>query len=319
MFPDEKKIKRLTNVARMYYEQDMSQSEVAKVIGVSRPMVSKLLSEAKNLGIVTIKINQVKSVHQILQEKLIEIFNLNDATILDTENIDIEDIDQKISGLAYEKCTKKDYVKLGVGCGSTLGLMCEHIDGIKDGFEPINGEVFPLIGGLKASFRSYHTNELVRSLGETTGLKSSYMYLPALVDTSEEKNMFKKTDLYSDIEKQWQTMNTAFVNISNLYSTPDLATSIRFGKRLSQQKAVGRFLAYYYDIKGNFIDPEYDNVMQIDIEYLKEAKDVVALCPEKVDPRSVIGALRSGIFTNIVISDSLANKITNVIDNELQK
>ena len=41
----DKKTERLVNVARMYYEQDRTQSEIADRYGISRPMVSKLLKE----------------------------------------------------------------------------------------------------------------------------------------------------------------------------------------------------------------------------------------------------------------------------------
>ena len=50
------KLERLAAVARLYYEEDRNQSEIAGMFGISRPMVSKLLKEAKELGVVTIRI-----------------------------------------------------------------------------------------------------------------------------------------------------------------------------------------------------------------------------------------------------------------------
>ncbi len=41
----DRKVERLVEVARMYYEQDRTQSEIAAHYGISRPMVSKLLKE----------------------------------------------------------------------------------------------------------------------------------------------------------------------------------------------------------------------------------------------------------------------------------
>ena len=43
MLSDDGRIERLVNVAEMYYKQDMNQAEIAKVLGVSRPLVSVLL------------------------------------------------------------------------------------------------------------------------------------------------------------------------------------------------------------------------------------------------------------------------------------
>ena len=46
----------LVNVARLYYEQGLTQDQVAKRIGVSRPLVSKMLTRAREAGIVHIEI-----------------------------------------------------------------------------------------------------------------------------------------------------------------------------------------------------------------------------------------------------------------------
>ena len=46
------RIERLVDVARLYYEKDRTQNEIAGIYGISRPMVSKLLKEAKEEGIV---------------------------------------------------------------------------------------------------------------------------------------------------------------------------------------------------------------------------------------------------------------------------
>ena len=48
------RIERLVDVARLYYEKDRTQNEIAGIYGISRPMVSKLLKEAKEEGIVTV-------------------------------------------------------------------------------------------------------------------------------------------------------------------------------------------------------------------------------------------------------------------------
>ena len=46
----------LVNVARLYYEQGLTQDQVARRIGVSRPLVSKMLARAREAGIVHIEI-----------------------------------------------------------------------------------------------------------------------------------------------------------------------------------------------------------------------------------------------------------------------
>ena len=72
MIPPEKKIERMVNVARLYYEQNMTQNEIAKELGISRPLVSILLTEAKACGIVTISINRVEALRAPDGDRLCE-------------------------------------------------------------------------------------------------------------------------------------------------------------------------------------------------------------------------------------------------------
>lgn len=72
MIPPEKKIERMVNVARLYYEQNMTQNEIAKELGISRPLVSILLTEARTCGIVTISINRVEALRAPDGDRLCE-------------------------------------------------------------------------------------------------------------------------------------------------------------------------------------------------------------------------------------------------------
>lgn len=318
MFPDEKKLARLTSVLKMYYEQEMSQKDIAKELGVSRPMVSKMLAEAKRLNMVTITINEVRNMQQMLSNRLKEEFKLKNVVVVKTDKYKEAELERNIAHACYDiyRTTKLEYHRVGMGCGAMIGQLTDIAKLNKDNIIGVQGEIFPLIGGIKASYRSYHTNELVRIFSEVTGLKSTYLYLPALLDSAKEKQLFKRSELYSDIEAYWKKMNIAILNVSNRYSTPDLATSIRFGDALKKKHAVGRYLAHYYDIDGNFIDPEQDNVIQIEIDCLKQSQCIIGMCSGKTDSHSALGALRTGVFTDLVISDILAEKVLNLIDDK---
>ena len=72
MIPPEKKIERMVNVARLYYEQNKTQNEIAKELGISRPLVSILLTEARTCGIGTISINRVEDLCALGGDRLCE-------------------------------------------------------------------------------------------------------------------------------------------------------------------------------------------------------------------------------------------------------
>ena len=53
---DVKKINKLIEVAKKYYFDGMTQNQIAKELNLSRPLISKYLAEARDVGIVTISI-----------------------------------------------------------------------------------------------------------------------------------------------------------------------------------------------------------------------------------------------------------------------
>ncbi|MFR5782768.1 MAG: hypothetical protein ACLUEK_13530 [Oscillospiraceae bacterium] len=132
MIPADKRIERLTQVARMYYEQNMNQSEIAKAIGVSRPLVSVLLAEARECGIVTITINSVESARELLARRLEARFGLRLAEVVEDAK-SAEDTNNLVAARAYELCFSGDARPGSVGpAGPMLGRMADYAEGPPD-------------------------------------------------------------------------------------------------------------------------------------------------------------------------------------------
>jgi len=316
MVPDDRKLKRLIAAASMYYKDNMLQIEIAGVMGISRPMVSRLLAEARECGVVTITINEAGSAQELLAGRVTARFSLKRAFVVPSRGSSTRDGNSSVARKAFafwhDELEETEYT--GVGCGYMVGMFSEYAGTRTPDPVPRQGEIFPLIGGIKASFRSYHTNELVRLIAVQSGLNASYLYMPALFDSEDEKRMYEHTEAYRDIESRWMSLTTAVIGISNLHATPDLATAARFGRALVEERAVGRILAHYYDINGRFIEPRNDIAMQIPLSRLRTAKNVVALCADYLTPESLLGALRTGIITHLVLPDTLADQITQPSD-----
>ncbi len=54
----------LVEISRLYYEQGLTQTEIAEMLGQSRPIISRKLSEARELGIVKIYISDAEREHR---------------------------------------------------------------------------------------------------------------------------------------------------------------------------------------------------------------------------------------------------------------
>ncbi len=75
-------MQKLVTVAKMYYEDNMNQSKIAEAIGVSRPQISILLSDAKDLGIVEIKINSPFEMDDNIMDILRKVYNIKGGSLI---------------------------------------------------------------------------------------------------------------------------------------------------------------------------------------------------------------------------------------------
>ena len=72
----------LAQVASFYYDQGKSQAEIANEFGISRSAVSRLLTEAREKGIVEITVHYPWRTSPELEEALVSTFGLNLILVL---------------------------------------------------------------------------------------------------------------------------------------------------------------------------------------------------------------------------------------------
>ena len=313
----DKRIERMVTIARMYYEQDMTQNEIAKALGVSRPLVSILLTEAKACGIVTFQIHDVANTQQLLINQLEQKFPGIQFRIVPDES-SADATDDLLAKTAFQFCFRQltDVKNIGIGWGSMLSRMATAVEENPAGQGRSDKNVFPLVGGIRTSYRGYHTNEIVRMIGEKTGMDVHYLYFPAFFDETADLEYIKRMEEFQFINKLWNDMDVALISISNYPSYPDVGVKYRFGNDLMKKNAVGRLLAYYYDVHGNLIDPWINGAMQPDMQQLRNSRHVVAVCSTQLRAECVIGALNTNVIKTILIPESLAKKVVQTFTME---
>ncbi len=312
MIPADKKIERMLNVAHMYYERDMTQNQIAKELGISRPLVSLLLTEARSCGLVTITINDVQSREQLAAKRLESCFGLRRA-LVQPDAASADATDNATACAAFRLCYEEGAENIGIGWGSMMGRMADCAEP-EPGEQSKPGRLFPLIGGIGASYRGYHTNELVRIISGKLGCQADYLYFPAIFDSEQELAMIRNMETFRAVSQRWERIDLAFVNVSNYPSYPDLGVEYRYGGQLLRRRAVGRILAHYYDEEGQLIHPDVDNVIQCSLEQLGRSGKVTALCSAHLKEESVIGALRLKLIDTLVLPCSLAERVLDRVE-----
>jgi DNA-binding transcriptional regulator LsrR (DeoR family) len=79
-------IRLIVKVAQLYYEQDMTQAQIARELGIYRTTISRLLKRGREQGIVTIAINYDYNENLWLEQQLKAKFGLKEAVVASCES-----------------------------------------------------------------------------------------------------------------------------------------------------------------------------------------------------------------------------------------
>lgn len=305
-----KKTEQLVLIAHMYYEQSKSQNEIADYLGVSRPLISRYLSEARQCGIVHIQVKNPLETNNVLASQLYNFFNIKGTqTVVGALNN--SDTNKAISLAAIDFLEKFKPHNLGIGWGSIIGNVVSEIEA-REKLLCGSKNVVALVGNSGVFNRNYHPSESVRIISEKANSFPQYWYAPAFVESLQEANNLRELENYKSVSSIWNKLDIAFVNIGNYPSVPDFATGARYGDKLKEEKAVGRMLCYYYNREGKIIHSDDDCTMQIPIETLVKSKLVLGIASSNVKAEALLGALNTGVFTHLIASEILVQKTLQI-------
>lgn len=294
----EEKQKKLAYVARRYYLDDWKQSDIAKELGVSRPLVSRMLAEAREHGVVEIRIHDPAARQGQLVEQLRRSTSIRDGVLVE-DGQDDDATNQLLSQGAVQLLWQLRSRRLGIGWGHLIGQLVTWLEAHPQLGSTVT-DICPLVGNASIPARNYQSNENVRLIAQQLGAAPHFIYLPALPDSLEEKQLLCSSEIYRQIQAQWDKMDTALVNIGNYPSSPDFASLVRYGDLLQQEHTCGRLLVYYFNPQGKVIQSEQDFAIQIPLEQLSRCPNIIGVCSANTSVRALQGALKTGLFTHLV-------------------
>lgn len=300
----------MLRAARLYYENYLTQQQIADELGLSRPAVSRLLAQARQEGIVQITIVDPFAKHESLETRIMQAFGLRRAVLVDGEGLTGELLRRRL-GFAtaeYLQNVLAEGNQVGIGWGRTLHAVVEALD-VR---HCLNIQVIPLIGGLGQISSSFQVNDLARRMAEAFGGTWQPFYAPAFVaDPSALEALLRLPDVQSVIAA-WSRVEVALVGIGHFasqrqsstlfasYIAPDVL------RKLEQYRAVGDICGRFFDLSGQQCIVER-GILGISLEQLKALPHVIGVAggPEKV--AAILGALH-GRYVHVLVTDTLTAK-----------
>lgn len=296
--------------AWLYYNQGLTQKDVAEQLGISRTTVIRLLDEAMRRAEVQIWITEGIDDCVELAIKLERTYRLDEAIVVPAPAGGDVNAQAKSVGLALGQFLTEaipDNYTIGVGWGRTMTASLAS-------FRPPrrdNCKVVSLLGGIVAVHQTNpidYTWRLASQLGA-----ECYMFLaPLLVDSIETKrNLIEKCGLEA-IYRLAENLDLAIVSCGDIGPQ---STSLSEGfiskgelEQLIEAGCVCDTMFNFLDAEGNSVDhPINKRVMSVDLDTLKKAKHIV-ISSGGAHRAQAISATIKRIGCNTLITDESAAK-----------
>lgn len=297
----------LTRVASLYYEYDHSQQEIAELLQISRSNISRLLKEAKQKGLVEIRIHKRIMTSPSLERELQQRFGLQQAMIVDQRhNTDIEQLaaaGQLAAWFLEEILRPNDVLAIswGTGVASAVNALSSH--------PLMRSEIVQMIGSVGSVSSEIDGPELARRLAKKMGGKYHYLHAPLFVDSQTVRDMFLEQPTIKDTLDRARAARVALVGIGT--TEPNSSSFLRARHltelqvaELRRQGAVGETSGKHFDIHGGADFDINHRVIALRLEDLKRIPYVVAVACGLPKRRGILGALRGG-YIKALATDAL--------------
>lgn len=309
------KTSQIIRAAELYYERNLSQQEVAKILGTSRTSVSRLLADARENGVVEITINRPVEKHPQLSEQIRQQFNLRDAVVVDS-GTEYKSTLRNVGEAAAELLLSviSDEQTIGISWGRTLHHMVEALTATATS----GIEVIQMLGSLGQGNPRIDGPDLARRMAEKLDGRYYYVHAPAVVENSDLRDqLMQQTQIRQTLERVADadicllSVGALADEESSLLRTGYLTAEER--DHYLQQGAVGHLLAKMIDISGNEIENYNRRVVAVPFGYLQRAKWSIGIAASPMKASTILGAVRGNYMNTLVIDNQGAEELLRLV------
>ncbi|MCF6098033.1 sugar-binding transcriptional regulator [Mesorhizobium muleiense] len=297
----------LHTVAKLHYEADMSQVDIARRLGVSTATISRLLQRARAEGIVRIEVLDLATPEGITTQ-LVEALGLRDAAVIETPSAGA------LAALAAPLGALLKQAGLTAGKVVAIGWGRAIREVIQAGLPRIPGVLtVAATGGMQQQAAHFQINEFVRLAAEELGGTPHFIHAPYL-PSSELREVFLGDAAIRDSVALWDRTDVAIVGIGlpHAINPPEASAAT-----LSEQAlfhAAGDVIRHYFDAEGTLIPWEGEGRMiAMSPAQLRAVPLVIGVAASPEKAKAIIGAVRARLINALVTDTKTAQAILEAL------
>ncbi len=296
--------------AWIYYVEERTQQEVAEALGINRVAVTRLLSEARKRGEVSIRVHSDLAEIIRVERELEQAFGLKRAIVAPLSDPS-KDPTKTIAAAAgrYINQTITHNMTVGVGWGRTLHATLAHLEN-----RPLkNVRVVSLLGGISEAKR-FNPAEFAWQFAELFDAEGFLVPAPALVDSNQTKISLLE---HCGLDQVFQMAEASDIALLSCGGVTSLTTSYRLGhvseaerQSLIAAGAVGDVLYNFINEAGAVVDHSVNSrCISVSLERLQRIKERVLISGGAEKIAIMLAAIRTLQPTTIVTDEATAGRL----------
>jgi DNA-binding transcriptional regulator LsrR (DeoR family) len=295
----------LVRVSRLYYEKGLTQQEIGRVTGLSRPTVSRALDRARRAGVVQIRILDPVGDSHALARALAARFELRDVVLADAGPDGEADPRMRVGRKVgeYLQGLLRDGMTLGVTWGKTLQEMALTLKPA----HLANLTVVQMMGGLAVLEDSMETTRLAQEVARILGGRAVQFLAPAFVADAGARRNILATPAARQATEFLRRLDAAVVGIGAVSQHVSLVErGYLTGAEMARYRrlgARGEMLLQFFDARGRPLVPLNRRVIGMPLSQLRRVPLVVAGVSGPPDKSEAVLAALRGRFLHVLITD----------------
>ncbi len=306
----------LAHIATLHFHAGLSQTEIAARLGLSKMTVSRSIKRAFDKGLVEVIINEPFSANRTMARRLGARFPGVEFTVVSSDG---ENAVNVVAG-AFSYRFLIDSArgkKIGLGIGSAVASFVAQLT-------PIHIEdllLVQMIGGFPEAGEA-NPFAILNTMTQKLTASGVHFSTIAHLDSTDARDelLARNRDPYS-APTLWETLDTAIFGVGLIKRTeprtslldPHLATAQETDDLLSSG-AVAELLGHCIATDGTVVTTGLTKrIATIPIETLRRVPRRIALAAGKSKATAIVGALRSGVISELYTDEVCAAHILDLI------
>jgi len=308
----------LAQVASLYYEDELTQGEIARRIGTSRSTISRMLDEAREAGVVEITVHYPWKTVPEMESALRGRFGLREARVLQSRDKPYEEVLRGLGALAARYL--EDILNEGTVLGISWGVAVHSTVRALRPERRLPITVVQMVGAVGEGDPLIDGPDLARLLAGVYGGQYRYLHAPLLVEDAHARDVLLQQPRIGETLALARRADVALVGIGA--PGTDVYSLLRAGyldqeamAGLRAQGVVGDICARHYDAQGQELDINLNHrIVGIELESLHGIDQVVGVAGGEAKAAAILGALRGGHVNVLVTDDAAAGRILRMVD-----